>query len=510
MGYQCNATSGWRIGNCARRALADIVFGVSSSSPSVSIESVSKQPLGLRHNYLSFIEDTAQTLGVMAPTGTLGIILPLLIAKGGNTTWITFSITLIAFSLILFCVYRFSQHYASAGAIASFADAGLGRWVGIVAGWCYIGAMGFGVASVAPSSAYYADLFITQITGAPGTIARSALITSAVIIVAALIAYRDIKLSTKLMLAIEFGSLAAIILIIALAMFHNSAWVDRPQLHLEGARLPGFQYALVFGFMTLAGFESVTALGSEASHAKRTIPKVILSCLIPIGLLYLVAIYCLVALARKNGMIFDQLNAPFDTIARSMNLVSLGYISSIGIALSYFACTLGSMNAGARVLYSMARRHQFASRFGVAHPVNATPYRAIVLLAVTGITIPVTLLLLRVSLADCINYVTQLTSYGFITSYFLVCLSLPFYLRRNKILRRLDVLVSSAALLILGLVLGLSVFPVPETPWRYLPYLFSLFVLLGMGISWFYLRRNDSTNSHISEVKDEEEVLGLI
>jgi amino acid transporter len=481
---------------------------VSSSSSAASLAAAPKR--GLRRNYLSFIEDTAQTLGVMAPTGTIGIILPLLIAKGGNTTWITFSITLIAFSLILFCVYRFSQHYASSGAIASFADAGLGRWAGIVAGWTYIGAMGFGVASVAPSSAYYADLFITQVTGAPGTIARGALITSAVIIVAALIAYRDIKLSTKLMLAIEFASLAAIILIVALAMFHNSAWIDRSQLHLEGARLPGFQYALVFGFMTLAGFESVTALGAEASHATRTIPRVILSCLIPIGLLYLLVIYCLVALARRNGMIFDQLNAPFDTLARSMNLISLGYISSIGIALSYFACTLGSMNAGARVLYSMARRHQFAPRFGIAHPVNATPHRAIVLLTITGIAIPVTLLLLRVSLADCINYVTQLTSYGFITSYFFVCLSLPFYLRRQHILRRLDVIVSGAALLILGVVLTLSVFPVPDVPWRYLPYIFLFFVLLGMGISWFYLRRNKSEILQTSQTNEPVEVSSLI
>jgi amino acid transporter len=474
----------------------------------VSLDSQPKP--GLRHNYLSFLEDTAQTLGVMAPTGTMGIILPLLIAKGGNTTWVTFSITLIAFSLILFCVYRFSQQYASAGAIASFADAGLGRWVGVIAGWCYVGAMGFGVASVAPSSAYYADLVITQITGVPGTIARGALITCAVIVVAALIAYRDIKLSTKLMLAIEFASLAAIILIVVLAMFHNSAWIDRPQIHLEGARLPGFQYALVFGFMTLAGFESVTSLGAEASHAKRTIPRVILGCLIPIGILYLIVIYCLVALARKNGMIFDQLNAPFDSIARSMNLVSLGYISSIGVALSYFACTLGSMNAGARVLYSMARRHQFATGFGVAHPVNATPYRGILLLAGSGIAIPVTLLALRVSLSDCINYVTQLTSYGFISSYFLVCLSLPFYLYRRKILRAFDVIISVAALMILTTVLGLSVFPVPEAPWRYLPYLFFLFVAAGTGISRWYIRRNNLDDEQLGEPEPPEEVTSLI
>ena len=58
---------------------------------------------------------------------------------------------------------------------------------------------------------------------------------------AALIAYRDIKLSTKLMLAIEFASDrgAIVLLIVGLAMLHNSVRIDRDQLHLEG--VPGFQ-----------------------------------------------------------------------------------------------------------------------------------------------------------------------------------------------------------------------------------------------------------------------------
>jgi amino acid transporter len=163
------------------------------------------------------------------------------------------------------------------------------------------------------------------------------------------------------------------------------------------------------------------------------------------------------------------------------------------------------MNAGARVLFSMARRHQFAPRFGVAHPVRATPSRGIVLLTAAGITIPVTLLLFRVSLPDCINYVTQLTSYGFISSYFLVCLSLPFYLYRRKLLRPFDVIVSSAALLILSLVLGLSVFPIPEVPWRYLPYLFLAFVATGTVISWLFLRRSNSRNKHVTETGELEE-----
>jgi amino acid transporter len=418
----------------------------------------------------------------------MGIILPLLIAQAGNATWISFVLTFLAFSLVLYCMQRFARQCASAGALAAYADAGLGKTAGIVAGWAYIVAMGVGVASAAPSSAYYANVFLTHVTGTPGTFLRGAVLTTLVIVIAWLVAYRDIKLSTEIMLAIEFSSLTVMIVILALAMFRTHAWVDPPQLRLEGAKLSGFQFAMVFGFMTLAGFESVTALGEEAAHPTRTIPRVIISCLFPIGLLYLAGIYCLVALGRKYGLAIDRLEAPFDAIARQMNVGLLGYFSSIGIALSYFACTLGSLNAGARVLYSMAQKREFGSRFGQAHPVNATPHRAIALLCIIGIAAPVTLLFLKVSLVDCVNDLTQLASFGFIGAYFFVCLALPFYLRRHGALRLSDVVISGGALLILTAVLIFSVFPIPPAPLLYLPYVFLLIMIIGVSVSFAYLR----------------------
>ena len=123
---------------------------------------------------------------------------------------------------------------------------------------------------------------------------------------------------------------------------------------------------------------------------------------------------------------------------------------------------------------------------------NKTPHRAIALIAIIAIACPAALLLAKVLLPDCINYLTQLASYGFIGSYFLVCLAMPFFLLRRKILRRLDVAVSAAALLILAAVLALSVFPIPDAPWRYLPYLFLAAVLIGIAVSALYSRSSTS------------------
>jgi len=65
---------------------------------------------------------------------------------------------------------------------------------------------------------------------------------------------------------------------------------------------------------------------------------------------------------------------------------------------------------------------------------------------------------------------------------------MPFFLLRRKILHRLDVAVSAAALLILAAVLALSVFPIPDAPWRYLPCLFLAAVLIGIAASALYSR----------------------
>ncbi len=443
----------------------------------------------LRRNYLSFIEDTAQSLGAMAPTGTLGVVIPLLIARGGNATWLAFLVTLVAFSLVCFCVSRFAQHTASAGALATYAEAGLGRRAGVVTGWAYVIAMIYGVASAAPSAAYYGDVFIAEMTGARPSVLRGAILTTLVILASWLVSFRDIKLSTKIMLAVELISLVAVIAIIAMAVAKTGAFLDRPQLRLDGAHLAGFQLTLVFGFMTLAGFETVTTLGEESTDATRTIPRVILSNVVPIGLLYLVVIYCLISVARRIGLDLGTFDAPFDAIARALKMPSLGAFSSFGIALSYFACTLAQLNAGARVLYHLAQENMFAPRYGEAHPRNHTPHRALALISVIGIVLPLAMLALHVSLIDVVNYVTQLTSFGFIGSYFLVCLALPFYLKKRGTLHSLDAIVASGAMIILGIVLLLSVYPLPDAPWLYLPYIFAVTLAAGICVSYYFYRR---------------------
>ena len=74
---------------------------------------------------------------------------------------------------------------------------------------------------------------------------------------------------------------------------------------------------MVFWLHGAAPDSKASPLWAKKPRTRRTIPRVIVSCLIPVGILYLAMIYCLHRARAQNGLALDQLNAPFDSIARS-------------------------------------------------------------------------------------------------------------------------------------------------------------------------------------------------
>jgi amino acid transporter len=441
----------------------------------------------LRRNYLSALENVAQAVGTMGPAATLGTVIPLLIAKTGNGTWLLFLGILGVFLFISININVFASRFASAGSLSSYAEIGLGSWPGILTGWSYVVAMTFIVTSSVVASAYYLGMVMAHFTNHPIGKAGSILLTLLVVLLAWLPSYRDIKLSTKVMLCTEAISVGVIVLILALAMWRNVHGIDQAQLHLAGIRSPQIKLGLVLAFMMLAGFESSTTLSEEAQSATRTIPRVMIFCLLLLGLLFMASIYSITALSHDRNLGLDQTNAPLDLIARSIDLPALGWISSLGVALSCFGCALGGLNAGARVIFSMARERLFAPFFARIHPVNGTPSRALFVIGLVALIVPVLLITSGVAMANAMDYLMQIASFGFLGGYFSVCVAAPFYLARHHTLTPMQLISAVITLLVIGAVLFLSLIPIPDAPWRYLPYCFATLLLMGT-LSTVYFR----------------------
>jgi amino acid transporter len=170
-----------------------------------------------------------------------------------------------------------------------------------------------------------------------------------------------------------------------------------------------------------------------------------------------------------------------------------GTIVDLGALVSMFACTLACITAAARVLLRMAQEgiaHEILRR---THSKNATPHLAVVVIG--GLTlVPVAILGLRgVSGLDIYGWLGSLAVYGFLTTYGLAVVALPMFLRRRQRLGAGTLVLAGAALLAILAALAGTLYPVPDSPYNWLPYVYLAYLLLGIGWQMLAMRRAAAT-----------------
>ena len=90
---------------------------------------------------------------------------------------------------------------------------------------------------------------------------------------------------------------------------------------------------------------------------------------------------------------------------------------------------------------------------------------------------------------DIFGYLGSLATFGFLLSYVLVSLAAPIYLKKRKELTTRGMLLTIVTLLLLAIPIVGSVYPVPDAPYNYLPYIF--LTLMAVGVARiFWLRKN--------------------
>ena len=370
----------------------------------------------LRAGYLSGLEDAAQSLGTLAPSITIGIGIPIILALSGHATWLLMLLVLVIYLGVATAIQVFAARWASAGSLGAFTAIGLGRRAGTLASWFYLFAMALVAISAAICGEFCFDLLLDKLVGPSTGLMRKSLLTTGIIAAAWCFAHRDVRLSTKVMLVAELTSLALLTGITVTAMAAGKWW-DVRQFRLAGTSWEGIRLAFVMAATTLAGFESMTTLGEEASNAKKTIPRTMLLCLVPTGILYLLATYSISVLEDRYHIRLDDSTMPYDVIARAVGIPVLGIFAVVGIGISSFSAALAGINAGSRVLFDLARQNHLPAALARVHPRHATPGRAIAALSLASVVSPVVLFGAGVTVTDSINYTVQAASYGYLGSY---------------------------------------------------------------------------------------------
>jgi amino acid transporter len=439
---------------------------------------------GLRREILSPMETVAQSVSTMAPTTTPAATIPLVCALAGNGTWLAYVLATGAILLVALCISRFAKHSASPGSLYNYAAMILPPSLQATVAWSLLLAYVATGSSVIGGFYHYANLLLHDATGHRFSAVLLAVLVTGVSI---WIAYRDVKISARLMLWIEAASVTVIVVLVALLLIRHGMHWDASQLHLRGMNGSGLRLGLVLALFSFVGFESATTLGSEARNPLKSIPRaVILSSLLG-GVFFTICTYAEVLGFHEVGQDLGSSQAPMYLLARVGGVPIFGLLIDIGALISLFAGTLACITAAARVLLLMAHNGLAHDLLRKTHAQNRTPSLAVVITGIAALA-PVGLLAARgASGLDVYGWMGSLATYGFIVAYALVCLALPRYLRNHGAYRPGAQFLPWVAALVMALALIGNVYPVPEGPYGKLPYIYLGYLAAGLG--WFFFRR---------------------
>jgi amino acid transporter len=442
----------------------------------------------LRPGCLSQLEAVSQSVAGIAPTATLAMIVPLLVRTAGQAAWVPFLIAMIGVLCLANQINVFARKWPSAGSLYSYVYRTSGRVPGVITGWSLL------IAYIATAAAAIAGFVLSVQSLLDTSLQASFGVACGLIFLCAatgvFLVYCDVKLSARLMLLIEFCSVALMILLFCWpgpgSVWHFSHDSIKPSPH-------GFQAissGVVLAMFSFAGFESAACLGPEVAEPSRAVPRALKIAVVVTGLLFMFAAYAEYQAFQQSITALEGSNAPLQALASSRGMAGLTGALLIGSAASFFACVLACVTAASRALMQMSRDGHVLSRFGSVHPRHKTPYVAIAATA-PFVILPVFLLLVcRATLLDIYGWLGTMATVGFVIPYLLTVIAAVFtaHLKPTVSVASCSVAVLAGAMLLTALWGSLF-----ESAGWITVTLLSIFVtavISGVTLSLFVARRN--------------------
>jgi amino acid transporter len=184
--------------------------------------------------------------------------------------------------------------------------------------------------------------------------------------IAIFVAIQPVKKGTRALLYIEGGTVVLILItaVVVLVKIASGSAPSGQTLNFdgfslaEGTETSAAVLAVVFGFLSFAGFEAAITLGEEAHAPRKDIPKALLWSTLLVG-----TYYVFVTWIETIGFGTDA--AGVEAFVASPSLLGdlgtqfigswIGTLITAGAAISGFACLLAAILGAARVLFALGR-----------------------------------------------------------------------------------------------------------------------------------------------------------
>ena len=454
------------------------------------------EPTRLRAQCLNFWEVLAQAIALISPTMTAALIVPLMFGTTGNASWLAYAFGTVMLLFVAFNLNQFARRSSHTGSMFLYSVAGLGSTPGGLTGWCLIWAYMFiGTAGITGFS-----IFAQTLLAMAGVHVPVIVLFAICAFASWFLAYRDIALSTIMMLVIEAASVAIITLLAFIALGAHGFKIDADQLTLQGSSISTLGLGVVVAIFSLVGFECATAFGDEAKNPLKTIPAAVIASLLLTGAFFIFISYVEIMALKGANPPLDKLTTPLSTIATILHVDYLQIPIDVGAMVSFFSLALSCMNAGSRVIFQMGRQGFFHESTGRAHTTNATPHVAVTIYAVLEFGIPTIMTFMGLGVSDAFNDAGTFGAFGFLGAYVFLSVAAPMYLKKIGQLKPVDIGWSVTALVFLLVPAVGSVYPVPAAPVNTFPYIFLGYFLIGLVV--FVARRKSTKSPQLGTLDD--------
>ncbi len=419
-------------------------------------------------------------LGILAPSSTLALSTGLISETAGNLSWLTWVVTAVIVLSFALGISWLTRRFACTGGLYGLAARAGGRSGGFSVMSAHVLALLLAGPACALGSAIYLDAWLERVgvpAGHPAVVIS--ILTALVVAANAWLCYREVKLSARLLLAIEFATVGVILILFCVVLIKAPGGIiDRRQLHFGGMNVASILEAGGFAVFALAGFENVATLGREARNPRRAIGLAMTGSIVGLGLLYVFASYVIVL--GFKGISFASSPAPLDTLASRNNVGWLGYPIDLGVAVSFFGSSLGIMAGTSRTVYTLARDRVLPGRLAKVHATQRTPVTAVTALAALYLILGIAGAALT-NPDNSYGYLGTLSGYLLVLAYGLTTLVAGVYAARTGSLRAGIALTTLVAMAGIALVYWFSFRPFPQGAYGVVAWVFAGCVVLAVS-----------------------------
>lgn len=449
---------------------------------------------GLRAGALGLQELVFQAISHLGPAVGIIVVAPVLVGFVGGSAPLMLLVALAAVLLTGLCVASLARRLPSAGGYYTYVSHGLGERAGFVTAWAY-----FLYDPLLPtlvllvSSGILAPV-LTEHLGVPVPWWAIVVVLLGVVYVAT---YLGVRLSARLTLVLGLAETLILVAFGVAVLGHSGA----DALSAEPFTLPPLGdsvqplfLAFAFGVLLFTGFESAAPLAEEASDPRRAIPRTVVWSIVVVGLVWTFVGYALVVgwgVDRAGELVADA--NPFFTLADQV-ASWIWVLLVLALLNSALAAALAGQNAGARVIYALARAELLPRPLARVHARHRTP---VVALGVVTVVNLVASLALGAWLGPigAFGFIGLFVTLGVIVVYVMGNLSvLRLYRTRFRAdwhpVRHGVVPIAATAILLLGLYL--SVWPLPAWPLNLAAAVVACWLALGVAVSLLLWRTRRS------------------